>query len=101
MLAAPAAIVIAVPIAVAMTSSSSYVVPIAVAVPAMTSENTGETAIAIGSAAIPTTIPCVVAVNKLLALLIEAATSAPTTSLAHGVSRHADEYHETQNQNSK
>jgi len=80
-----------VPVAIAMT--------IAVMVPATASEDVAKTVISIRPASIPTSIACVVAVNKLLALLIQATTSTP--SLGHRVSRYTDEHHETQNQNSK
>jgi len=75
-----------VPIAVAMTASTFPSVVITVT--ATASKDITETRIAIRSATIPTTITRVVAVHKLLALLIEAATSAST--LAHSISRHTD-----------
>src|ERR1044072_2115347 len=89
-----------VPITVAMTASTfPSITPVA----AIASEDISKTgiSIAIRSASVPTSITGVVAVNKLLALLIKAAISASTASLAHGLRRHADENHETQNQNSK
>jgi hypothetical protein len=83
-----------------MTASAGEdIVTIAVAVPATASEDVAKTVISIRPSSIPTSIARVMAVNKLLALLIQATTS--TTSLGHRVGRHADEYHETQNQNSK
>jgi len=97
----PAAPTSVVPIAVAMTASPFPSIIITVAVAAIASEDVAETGISIRSATVPTTIARVVAVNKLLALLIKAATSASAATLAHSISRHADENNETQNQNPK
>jgi hypothetical protein len=72
---------------------------VTIAIATTASEDVAETGISIRSATVPTSIARIVTVNKLLALLIKAATS--TSSLAHSISRHADEYHETQYQNPK
>src|ERR1700752_53230 len=95
---APASVVF--PITTSVTASAADRVEITIAVAAMASEDIGETAISIWSSTVPTSITRVMAVNKLLAL-IEVATSAPPAPLAHGISRHANQYHETQNKNSK
>jgi len=88
-----------VPIAVAMTASTFPSI-VTIAVTATPSKDIAETGISIRSATIPTTIARVVAVHKLFTLLIKAA-SAATPSLAHRITRYADQHHETQNQNSK
>jgi hypothetical protein len=84
-------------------AASTFPSIITIAVPAAASEDIAEAGISISirPSPIPTSIARVVAVNKLLALLIKATISASTASLGHGVGRHADEYHETQNKNSK
>ena len=87
--AAPAAIVI--PISIAMTSATTNIVKIAVAVATIAPEDIRETGIAIRSPAVPTAITRVVTVNKLRTFLAKVRRSAPA-SLAHGIGRHPDDH---------
>jgi hypothetical protein len=81
-----------VPITIAVTAPAfPSIITVTVTVAATASEDIAKSVISIPvrSATVPTTIARVVAVNKLIALLIQA--SASTASLGHGVARHADE----------
>jgi hypothetical protein len=56
-------------ITIAIATSATDEIPVALA--PVTSENVSESRMTIGATSIPTTVTCVVTVNKLFALLIE------------------------------
>ena len=76
----PVSIVAEITIAIATSAIDEIVVPLS----PVASENVGESRPTIGSTSVPTTVTCVVTVNKLFALLIEMRDS-PATSLGHRI----------------
>ena len=94
----PVSIVAVITIAIAISATDEIVV----AMSPVTSENVRESRTTIGSTSIPTTVTCIVTVNKLFALLIPVRISpAAATSLAHRICRRAEDQQQTHYQDSQ